>query len=164
MSWLVDPTQHLLERALDGLSRRQQLIAANLANIDTPGYRPMSVDFESALRAELAGAGMPGGSLPPGGAGTAATTGAAALLPPSIGPSAAVALRTTDPRHVAAETAASGAVPAGRAFDGSLRNDGNTVDLESEVTALAETQLRFGAVSRLVSGKLGMLRDVAGGR
>lgn len=164
MSWLSDPTQRLLEQALDGLSRRQQLIASNLANIDTPGYRPMSVDFEAALRAELAGAGMPAGSLPATGAGAAAPTRAADLRPPSIGPSAAVALRTTDRRHLPALTTGGGAVPPSGAFDGSLRNDGNTVDLESEVTALAETQLRFGALSRLVSGKLGMLRDVAGGR
>jgi flagellar basal body rod protein FlgB len=48
-------------------------------------------------------------------------------------------------------------------FDGSLRNDANTVDLESEMTALADTQLRFGAVSRLATARLGMLRDVASG-
>ena len=53
--------------------------------------------------------------------------------------------------------------PTATQFDGSLRNDGNTVDVESEMTALAESQLKYAAVSRLLSGKLGMLRDVAGG-
>jgi len=156
MSWLIDPTQRLLEKALDGLSRREDLIASNLANIDTPGYRAASIDFESALRSELAGLGMGGGS--------ADTAVAGELLAPSTGPSAAIALQTTDPRHFASGTTGVGLVPGSQTFDGSLRNDGNTVDLESEMTALVETQIRFGAVSRLVTGRLGMLRDAIGGR
>ena len=37
--------------ALDGLALRQRTIADNIANIDTPGFRATSVDFESVLRA-----------------------------------------------------------------------------------------------------------------
>lgn len=156
MSWLVDPTLRVLEGALDGLSQRESLIASNLANIDTPGYRPQSIDFESTLRAELdsrlAGLGTPGNG---------AVSGA---LPPSTGPSASIAMRTTEPRHLAGSATGAGSAPAAQAFDGSLRNDGNTVDLESEMTALIDTQLRYGAVSELVTGKLGMLRTAIGGR
>jgi flagellar basal-body rod protein FlgB len=155
VSWLVDPTQRILEQALDGLSRREGLIASNLANIDTPGYRSASIDFESALRSELASQTTGGGSATPAMAGT--------LLPPSAGPSAEIALRTTDPRHFAGGTTALDPMPSSQTFDGSLRNDGNTVDLESEMTALVETQLRFEAVSRLTTAKLGMLRDAIGG-
>ncbi len=36
--------------ALDGLSKRQQLISRNIANIDTPGYRAQEVSFESAIQ------------------------------------------------------------------------------------------------------------------
>lgn len=36
--------------ALDGLSKRQQLISQNIANIDTPGYRAQEVSFESAIQ------------------------------------------------------------------------------------------------------------------
>lgn len=36
--------------ALDGLSRRAEARANNLANASTPGYRAMTVDFESTLR------------------------------------------------------------------------------------------------------------------
>jgi flagellar basal-body rod protein FlgB len=36
--------------ALDGLSKRQQLISNNIANIDTPGYRAQEVSFESAIQ------------------------------------------------------------------------------------------------------------------
>jgi len=39
--------------ALDGLDRRQQAIASNIANLETPGYRAEEVDFESSLRAAL---------------------------------------------------------------------------------------------------------------
>jgi flagellar basal-body rod protein FlgB len=153
---LVDQTQRILEQALDGLSRRESLIASNLANIDTPGYRSQSIDFESALRNEMASQGMVGGP----------TIGAASggLLPPSSGPSAAIALRTTDPRHFAGGTTGGGSTPESQTLDASIRNDGNTVDLESEMTALVDTQLRFGAVSKLITGRLGMLRDVVGGR
>jgi flagellar basal-body rod protein FlgB len=39
-------------RALDWLSRRQEALAANLANIDTPGYLAVEVSFEAALEEE----------------------------------------------------------------------------------------------------------------
>ncbi|MBC7460413.1 MAG: flagellar basal body rod protein FlgB [Thermoleophilia bacterium] len=35
--------------ALDGLSKRQQLHAENIANIDTKGYHSKTLDFESVL-------------------------------------------------------------------------------------------------------------------
>ena len=38
-----------LERYLDLSSFRQTLIAANLANIDTPGYRTVDVAFQSEM-------------------------------------------------------------------------------------------------------------------
>ncbi len=48
---LFDTTQTGLERALSGSSLRQQAIAQNLANVNTPGYRRQDVDFASALHA-----------------------------------------------------------------------------------------------------------------
>jgi flagellar basal-body rod protein FlgB len=38
-----------LERYLDLASFRQTLVAGNVANIDTPGYRPVDVAFQSEL-------------------------------------------------------------------------------------------------------------------
>lgn len=43
--------------ALGGLARRQEAIASNIANVDTPGYQRRSVDFETALRDRLQDAG-----------------------------------------------------------------------------------------------------------
>jgi len=36
--------------ALDGLALRQQMIGRNLSNVDTPGYRAQTVNFESTLQ------------------------------------------------------------------------------------------------------------------
>ena len=56
-----------LERSLQFMSARQKLLAANLANAETPGYRPVDVDpraFQGALREALdAGRVDEGGSL-----------------------------------------------------------------------------------------------------
>jgi len=43
----------VIERALDVQMIRQQLLAANIANVDTPGYRALDVDFKESLRRVL---------------------------------------------------------------------------------------------------------------
>lgn len=43
-----------LHTALDGLSMRQRVIADNIANVNTPGFRASTVQFESSLKAALA--------------------------------------------------------------------------------------------------------------
>ncbi|KQM77679.1 hypothetical protein ASE70_07280 [Sphingomonas sp. Leaf22] len=43
-------TSVIIARALDGLTARAEATAANIANANSPGYRPMRVDFEGALR------------------------------------------------------------------------------------------------------------------
>ena len=44
-----DAVSAVLGYALDGLSLRQRTIADNIANIDTPGFRASTIDFETAL-------------------------------------------------------------------------------------------------------------------
>jgi flagellar basal-body rod protein FlgB len=46
---LIDNTQLALERAISGASLRQSVIANNLANAETPGFRRMDVDFHTTL-------------------------------------------------------------------------------------------------------------------
>src|SRR3954451_12912785 len=46
---LFDNTQLGLERAISGASMRQSVLANNMANAETPGYRRMDVDFHDAL-------------------------------------------------------------------------------------------------------------------
>jgi flagellar basal-body rod protein FlgB len=50
---LFDTTQLALSKAMVGSTMRQQALAQNIANVDTPGYRRVDVDFESALRDAL---------------------------------------------------------------------------------------------------------------
>ncbi|MFL6061049.1 MAG: flagellar basal body rod protein FlgB [Marmoricola sp.] len=55
MSFAVsDSVSQVLATALDGVAERQRVIADNIANVDTPGFRATSVDFESQLKAAIA--------------------------------------------------------------------------------------------------------------
>ena len=36
-----------IERYMDLLSARQKLVASNIANADTPGYKTQDIDFQS---------------------------------------------------------------------------------------------------------------------
>jgi flagellar basal-body rod protein FlgB len=48
-----DSVSQVLASALDGVSLRQRVIADNIANVDTPGFRASSVDFETQLKAAI---------------------------------------------------------------------------------------------------------------
>jgi flagellar basal-body rod protein FlgB len=50
---LFGKTYHLLERSLDIGRLRHGVIASNVANLDTPGYRPKEIDFDKALKDSL---------------------------------------------------------------------------------------------------------------
>jgi flagellar basal-body rod protein FlgB len=50
---LIDTTQLALEQAMAGASQRQNALANNLANAETPGYQRVDVDFHGALQAAL---------------------------------------------------------------------------------------------------------------
>src|SRR5690349_17979662 len=50
---LFDTTQLALQAAISGASTRQNALAANIANADTPGYRRVDVDFHSALASAM---------------------------------------------------------------------------------------------------------------
>jgi flagellar basal-body rod protein FlgB len=56
---LFDTTQVALERAMTGAAMRHQAIAANLANVNTPGYRRRDVDFHASLQQAMSRDGDP---------------------------------------------------------------------------------------------------------
>ena len=56
---LFDVTQIALEQALAGSAQRQQLLANNLANADTPGFKRSDLDFHAALANALANGASP---------------------------------------------------------------------------------------------------------
>ena len=127
---LADRRTETLQQALGGLARRQQALANNIANVDTPGYKRKEVPFEAQLRA---GNGI-GGRL--------ATTSAGHI---AIGPSEGSLL--------------SGASrDQGRTRTG--RNDGNDVDIDYEMTELAETTLRYELLTQATISRFTTLKDV----
>ena len=50
---LLDTTQLALERSISGAAARNEALAANLANANTPGYQRQDVDVHSALSQAL---------------------------------------------------------------------------------------------------------------
>ena len=124
----------VLVRALDAATLRQEAVAANLANVNTPGYQRRDVVF----------------SLPqPGDEAAAAAT---------------LVLARTDSRHLNGRRAvlsASGAdgprlvTDAGGA---AMRLDGNTVDPDAEAARLAETEITFAALTQALTSQFGALR------
>ncbi len=47
---LFSPSLELLVKAMDIRSKEHDLIAANIANADTPGYRARHIDFQDTLK------------------------------------------------------------------------------------------------------------------
>ena len=50
---MMDGVAHSLECYLDLLATRQKLVASNIANLDTPGYRARDIDFQGEMSAAL---------------------------------------------------------------------------------------------------------------
>ena len=122
--------------ALKVYSQRAEVLAANLANADTPGYQARDIDFRAALAAA-------------GGASDAQTP---------------VAMNATNAHHIS--TAEGGEtssphlkyrVPLAPALDG------NTVDVQMEQAAFAENAVRFQATLSFLSARFrGLLTAITG--
>src|ERR1700760_4903346 len=52
---MMDRLAGQLERYMDLLSTRQKLVASNIANADTPGYRTQDIDFQSEFANAMSG-------------------------------------------------------------------------------------------------------------
>jgi flagellar basal-body rod protein FlgB len=63
---LDDPLSSKLEHYMDLLSARQKLVASNIANADTPGYRTRDIDFQAEFQNAMGGPPrtMQAGGLP----------------------------------------------------------------------------------------------------
>jgi flagellar basal-body rod protein FlgB len=55
---LVGKTVGLLSQAMDYRSANHGVITGNLANVDTPGYRPQELTFDQELRRAVDGEGI----------------------------------------------------------------------------------------------------------
>jgi flagellar basal-body rod protein FlgB len=56
---MLEPLAGKLERYMDLLSVRQKLVAANIANADTPGYRAKDIDFQAEFQNAVGGSPRP---------------------------------------------------------------------------------------------------------
>ncbi|MBV9759877.1 MAG: flagellar biosynthesis protein FlgB [Acidobacteriaceae bacterium] len=52
---MLDAVSQQLERYMDLVAERQKLVAANIANADTPGYRTRDIDFQFEFESVAAG-------------------------------------------------------------------------------------------------------------
>jgi flagellar basal-body rod protein FlgB len=114
----------VLNRALDAYALRQKVIATNLANITTPGYKAQSVKFEDELSGAIGAGGINGVTTDPRHMAIGAQSGDAAVA--------------------SVQTASAGG-------KGDPRASGmNNVDLDQEMAELAKTQLRFRFSARMI--------------
>lgn len=54
---MLDPIAGRLEHYLDLLGTRQKLVAGNIANADTPGYKTRDLDFQFEFQSHVDGLG-----------------------------------------------------------------------------------------------------------
>jgi flagellar basal-body rod protein FlgB len=50
---VVDPITNQIEHYLNLLSARQKLVASNIANVDTPGYKTKDIDFQFEFMSQI---------------------------------------------------------------------------------------------------------------
>lgn len=130
---LLDGVERL-RGSLDYHLARHNLLTANLAQVDTPGFKPQDLKrpgaFGEVLQAELTATapghmGTPAGSLGAGGAGSAGAASAQFEV-------------VTDTAEAAGP-------------------DGNAVNLDREAVKIAANHLRYEVLAQLTSGELASL-------
>lgn len=132
MSGLFDKTTQSLATATNLRKLRQELISTNIANAETPGFRAKKMDFEDTLARAVDLDGHR-------------------------------ALQGSDPAHIAVGGGDLSSIKAD-IYDnpeGATNPDGNTVDMEKEMAALAENTVLYKAAIQLMNKKLAALRYAA---
>ena len=121
MSIQISRTAVLLKDALNYRSMRQDMIASNIANADTPNYKPRDISFEQALIAKKAD-----------------------LLKSDKNQ---LQMAVTDARHMKPKSETSSYKPTVFFRDGQMaRNDGNSVDIDVETTEMSKNSIMYNAI------------------
>jgi len=132
---IFDRTIRLLERSLDLRSARQRVIASNLANEETPGYRASELTFMDQLHSAHKG-----------------------RLPIVMTATQGRHFGAHGPQGVQAVTGKLTEVPAG-----DLPLDANSVNLELEMAKLSENAMQYNAAATILAkkfhGLLSAIRD-----
>ncbi len=120
------------ETALGLRAYRQQLLASNIANADTPGYKAVDIDFNEAVR--IAQAAMQNGPE---------------------------RLSTTNSRHLAGSTGSTPySIPLKYAVPQQPSADGNTVELDVERAKFAENAIMYEFSLDRVKGHYMMMQEL----
>jgi flagellar basal-body rod protein FlgB len=128
---LFNFTQQLLAFSMRVRAARHEMLAANVANADTPGYRPRDIDFDSVMKAAAEIEPHP------------------ALREMQMGLVSAIPL----------ESHAMGAGPAAlQSGHGEERLDGNSVSLDRQITMMTENALAYETSMTLLSRTMASLR------
>jgi flagellar basal-body rod protein FlgB len=133
---LFNSTHQLLELSLRGRAARHEVLSANIANADTPGYRPRDLDFNAAIRSAVESGALNAGETTQRGE-ASATAGLdlqSALYEPEF----------PDSRH------------------GEDRLDGNAVSLDRQMALITENSLAYETSLTLLSRALAGLRYAIG--
>ena len=121
------------EVALKLRSQRMEVLASNIANADTPGYKARDIDFKAVLSS------YQGGSAP-----------------------ASKGMKTTHERHLGGNASSLGATTLYRTpLQPSI--DGNTVDGHVEKGKFMENALQYQATLNFVDGRIQSLRKAIRG-
>jgi flagellar basal-body rod protein FlgB len=124
-------------KALDLRSRRHEMIISNIANADTPNYKSFDLLVEEALQKS------------------------------GDNDASSVSLKRTHPGHLPSGTRFGNQLNAQviqpEAIE-NLRGDGNTVDMDREMSNLAANQVLYKATTRILSDKFqGLKNAIKGG-
>lgn len=120
-----NPMLQTMDRSMTLASRRMGLIAANMANIDTPGYHTQDFSFEGALKQEVSN--LSGNSLP---------------------------IQRTHSNHMSVQSSGSLPPTTDPIRPSYERNDGNDVSLDRESMLLARTQATYTLSSNFAQSEL----------
>lgn len=116
-------SKQLVDSALSSRVTRNQLIASNIANIDTPFYKAKDIDFETALIEKREEVYKLGSNEPK------------------------LELARTNDKHFASIDFPSSKIPTIYLRDGHMaRNDANTVDLDIETSEMSKNVLMIQAL------------------
>jgi len=120
---IFDRTMQLLQRSLDLRGARQRVIASNLANEETPGYRANDLSFMSQLQSAQKG-----------------------RLPVTLAVTQSSHIGPHGPQGFQAVTGKLNEVPAG-----DLPLDANSVNLELEMAKLSENAMQYNAAASITA-------------
>ncbi len=126
---LFDKTTQALGTSLNMRLLKHNMTSSNIANAETPGYHAKKLDFEDALARALDLDGVRG-------------------------------MSTSSEEHFSVGAGSVGKVRADiyENPEGAINNDGNTVDMEKEMSNLAENSIMYKAALQLINKKLAALR------